>query len=149
MLDARMPERTPSRKKSSDGASGVASKVDVHIGKRLRLRRMMVGLSQEEVAQAVGVAFQQIQKYECAINRISTSRLWALAQALQCPVSFFYEGLDGANDPAPKTAREDVSTRQETLKLVRAYYCIKQAGTRRQILELASSLARPVEAPAA
>jgi transcriptional regulator with XRE-family HTH domain len=136
--------------------------VDVHIGKRLRLRRMLIGLSQEDVASAIGVAFQQIQKYECAINRISTSRLWDLSIALHCPVSFFYEGMDDQtaaasprhlrDDTPPivvETARDDIAVKQETLKLVRAYYTIKRPNTRRQILELATSLGNPQDAPAA
>lgn len=115
--------------------------VDVHIGKRLKLRRMMIGLSQEDLANAVGVAFQQIQKYECAVNRVSTSRLWALGTALQCPVSFFYDGMNGTpSDTDVNAAEEDLSSRQETLKLVRAYYTIKDRDTRRHIFELAVSL---------
>lgn len=153
MLDA---SQNNSEKKAQRTPSRGPNPVDVHIGKRLRLRRMMVGLSQEDVANAVGVAFQQIQKYECAVNRISTSRLWALGAALQCPVSFFYEGMDGSvqaggqgGDTAAQIAEDDVSNRQETLKLVRAYYTIRQPDTRRQILELAVSLGggRPQQTP--
>lgn len=131
--------RQAARKRAPDAGP---NPVDIHIGKRLRLRRMLIGLSQEEVATAVGVAFQQIQKYECAVNRVSTSRLWELARALHCPVSFFYEGMDGtAPDLAgPSAPPPESSVRQETLKLVRAYYTIKQPNVRQHILELAHSL---------
>ena len=168
MADILVPPASeqPRKKKSLRGrlASGAPNPVDVHIGKRLRLRRMLIGLSQEDVATAVGVAFQQVQKYECAINRISTSRLWELSAVLQCPVSFFYEGMDEqttgasprhltADTPSVyiQSAQEDIAVKQETLKLVRAYYTIKHPHMRRQILELATALGNSAEriAPAA
>lgn len=68
--------------------------IDQHLGKRLRQRRRMLGLTQQQIADAVGVRFQQIQKYECGSNRISASRLWLLAKALEAPVGAFFEGLD-------------------------------------------------------
>jgi transcriptional regulator with XRE-family HTH domain len=150
------------RKKSPRGrlASGAPNPVDVHIGKRVRLRRMMIGLSQEEVAESIGVAFQQIQKYECAVNRISTSRLWSLAKVLHCPVTFFYESIDDktaaasprhlASDAAAEAytpAQDDLGSSQETLKLVRAYFSIKHPDLRRQILDLTGSLAKATYAP--
>ncbi len=76
--------------------------IDVHIGKRLRRRRRLLGLSQSTLANAVGIRFQQIQKYECGQNRIGAPRLWLLAQALELPsVQYFYEGL-GTPAPVPK-----------------------------------------------
>jgi transcriptional regulator with XRE-family HTH domain len=75
--------------------------IDVHLGRRLRRRRRLLGLTQEDLAQACGVRFQQIQKYECGANRMLASRLWQLAQALDAPVSYFFEGLpDGAAEGA-------------------------------------------------
>jgi transcriptional regulator with XRE-family HTH domain len=74
--------------------------IDIIIGKRLRLRRIQLGLSQHDVASVVGVRFQQIQKYECGSNRIAASRLWLMSQALDIPVAFFFEGLT----PLPKAA---------------------------------------------
>ncbi|MBV9996280.1 MAG: helix-turn-helix transcriptional regulator [Caulobacteraceae bacterium] len=68
--------------------------IDVHLGKRLRARRRLLNRTQQDVAVAIGVGFQQIQKYECGASRMSAARLWALAQALEVPVSYFYEGLD-------------------------------------------------------
>lgn len=111
--------------------------IDVHIGRRIRTRRLMMGLSQEDLAAAIGVAFQQIQKYECAINRVSTARLWAMSRALQCPVAFFYAGMSEQPDD---TADPDIPLQQETLKLLRAYATIKQPEIRQQILSLATAL---------
>lgn len=68
--------------------------IDRHLGKRLRQRRRTLGLTQQQIAEAVGVRFQQIQKYECGANRISAARLWLLAKALEAPVSVFFEGLE-------------------------------------------------------
>jgi len=75
--------------------------IDIAIGKRLRRRRIQLGLSQHEVASVVGVRFQQIQKYECGGNRIAASRLWLMAQVLDIPVSFFFEGLPLMNNASP------------------------------------------------
>lgn len=73
--------------------------IDLHVGERVRLRRLLVGLSQEQLADAVCITFQQIQKYERGINRISASRLFGIANALSVPVSFFFEGLEGQTTP--------------------------------------------------
>ena len=69
--------------------------VDVHVGKRVRHRRWMVGMTQQQLGEIVGIKFQQIQKYETGMNRISASRLWDIAQALDVSISFFFEGFDG------------------------------------------------------
>ena len=69
--------------------------VDVHVGKRVRHRRWLVGMTQQQLAEKVGIKFQQIQKYETGMNRVSASRLWDIADAMDVPVSFFFEGLDG------------------------------------------------------
>ncbi len=68
--------------------------IDVHFGNRLRRRRRLLGLTQQDVAERVGVRFQQIQKYECGGNRMSAARLWQLVQALDVPITYFYDGLD-------------------------------------------------------
>jgi transcriptional regulator with XRE-family HTH domain len=69
-------------------------RIDVHLGRRLRRRRRLLGLTQQQLASCCGVRFQQIQKYECAANRMSAARIWQLAELLDVPVSYFYEGLD-------------------------------------------------------
>jgi len=75
----------------------MGSDIDVHLGKRLRRRRRLLGLTQQQLAGTVGVRFQQIQKYECGANRISASRLWQLSEALEVPVGYFYDGLSDAD----------------------------------------------------
>ncbi len=72
----------------------MTNEIDRHLGRRLRQRRRTLGLTQQQIADAVGVRFQQIQKYECGANRISAARLWLLAKALQSPISDFYDGLE-------------------------------------------------------
>ncbi len=121
----------------------MAGHIDLHLGKRLRRRRRLLGLTQQQLASAVGVRFQQIQKYECGANRISAARLWELAEALEVPISYFYEGLeadtstDAANDAVKRS--EQVLARKETLDLVRAYYKLGERP-RRRLLDLAKSL---------
>ena len=100
----------------------MANDIDLHLGKRLRRRRRLLGLTQQQLAIAVGVRFQQIQKYECGANRISAARLWRLSEALEVPVGYFYDGLTAA--PRGETTGEngEVLARKETMDLVRAYY---------------------------
>ena len=113
--------------------------IDLHLGKRLRRRRRLLGLTQQQLATVVGVRFQQIQKYECGANRISAARLWSLAEALEVPVGYFYDGLTAS--PRSETAGEggEVLARKETMDLVRAYYQLGERP-RRRLLDLAKSL---------
>lgn len=112
--------------------------VDVHVGQRVRQRRWMVGMTQQQLGNKVGIKFQQIQKYETGTNRISASRLWDIASALDVPVAFFFEGLHGhiANET---TAHGDILTDKEALDLVRAYYAIPETQ-RRRLFDLARVL---------
>lgn len=112
--------------------------VDVHVGQRIRQRRWMVGMTQQQLGNKVGIKFQQIQKYETGTNRVSASRLWDIAAAMDVPVAFFFEGLDGhiAN---PEDAHGDIMTDKEALDLVRAYYAIPETQ-RRSLFDLARSL---------
>ena len=111
--------------------------VDVHVGKRVRHRRWMVGMTQQQLAAKVGIKFQQIQKYETGMNRISASRLWDIAESLDVPVSFFFEGLSReAGAEAPET---DVLADKEALELVRSYYAIPE-HQRRRLFDLARVL---------
>ncbi|MEC9199749.1 helix-turn-helix domain-containing protein [Donghicola tyrosinivorans] len=116
--------------------------VDVHVGKRVRHRRWMIGMTQQQLAERVGIKFQQIQKYETGANRVSASRLWDIAQTLEVPVSFFFEGLDGqvAGD-AEKTPAlpADILGDKEALELIRSYYSIPE-NQRRRLFELARVL---------
>ena len=81
----------------------MAHPVDVHVGKRIRHRRWLVGMTQQQLAEKVGIKFQQIQKYETGANRVSASRLWDIADSLEVPVSFFFEGIEAEGEAAPKT----------------------------------------------
>ena len=78
----------------------MTSDIDLYVGKRLRRRRRLLGLTQQSLAEQVGIRFQQIQKYECGANRVSAARLFELSEALSVPIQYFYEGLSEANDPA-------------------------------------------------
>jgi transcriptional regulator with XRE-family HTH domain len=119
--------------------------IDIHLGKRLRRRRRLLGLTQQQLADACGVRFQQIQKYECAANRMSAARIWQLAEVLEVPVSYFYEGLGAERDsPGPGEGRE-VFARKETRDLIRAYYRLSERP-RRRLLDLAKSLHIDIEA---
>ena len=127
----------------------MANDIDLHLGKRLRRRRRLLGLTQQQLAIAVGVRFQQIQKYECGANRISAARLWLLSEALEVPVSYFFDGLA---DPSDRTGNDpsegggEMFARKETLDLVRAYYQLGERP-RRRLLDLARSLNGDADAP--
>ncbi len=115
--------------------------VDVHVGKRIRHRRWMVGMTQQQLAEKVGIKFQQIQKYETGMNRVSASRLWDIAEAVDVPVSFFFEGID--DDATASSGSSmipgDIMADKEALELVRSYYSIPE-NQRRRLFELARVL---------
>lgn len=117
--------------------------VDVHVGKRIRHRRWLVGMTQQQLAEKVGIKFQQIQKYETGMNRVSASRLWDIAAALSVPVSFFFEGLASHeaanNEPEAQDVPLDILKDKEALELVRSYYAIPETQ-RRRLFELARVL---------
>ena len=115
--------------------------VDVHVGKRVRHRRWLTGMTQQQLAEQVGIKFQQIQKYETGANRVSASRLWDIADALDVPVSFFFEGLEEEHkDQADKSMLPaDLMGDKEALDLVRSYYAIPE-NQRRRLFELARVL---------
>lgn len=115
--------------------------VDVHVGKRIRQRRWMNGTTQQQLAEAVGIKFQQIQKYETGMNRVSASRLWDIAHVLNVPVSFFFEGLESADVEAAAAGDVpgDVLTDKEALELLRSYYAIPE-NQRRRLFDLARVL---------
>ncbi len=118
----------------------MATDIDLHLGRRLRRRRRLLGLTQQQLATQVGIRFQQIQKYECGANRISAARLWQLAEALESPVSYFYDGLEEAIE-RQETAGQggEMFSRKETLDLIQAYYQLDEKP-RRRLLDLAKSL---------
>ncbi|HYG89139.1 MAG TPA: helix-turn-helix transcriptional regulator [Azospirillum sp.] len=121
--------------------------IDVHVGARLRLRRTLLGLSQEKLGDAVGITFQQLQKYERGANRISASRLFNLAQVLDVSVSFFFDDMSASGTkskaaPAQPTETDEFESmaRRETLELVRAYYRIDDPSVRKRTFDLVKAL---------
>jgi len=129
--------------------------VDVHVGQRIRRRRWMLGITQQQLGDAVGIKFQQIQKYETGMNRVSASRLYDIATALDVPVAFFFEGVseeaDAEGTPTVEAAAAncngadapttDFFTEKETLELIRCYYQMPEEP-RRRLFELTRSLSR-------
>lgn len=116
--------------------------VDVHVGERLRQRRMLLGKSQKEVAERAGITYQQLQKYELGRNRISASRLYAIAHVLDVQITYFFEdiseGLD-ESEPEPLTGERD------RLELNRLFARIEDRRTRRGVLAMMRQLARPTD----
>jgi transcriptional regulator with XRE-family HTH domain len=135
------------------GGKGGPNPIDVHVGGRVRLRRTLLGMSQEKLAKAVSLTFQQIQKYERGSNRIGASRLFQFAHVLDVPVSFFYDDMPDGSEEAKMPAldgtaepfEQDQLARRETLELVRAYYRIGDPTVRRRIFELTKTLSRSEE----
>jgi transcriptional regulator with XRE-family HTH domain len=120
--------------------------IDRHVGARLRMRRMLVGMSQETLGEALGITFQQIQKYEKGANRISASRLQQLGQVLNVPAAFFFEGLggpqqSGVSEPADASYVVEFLSTAEGLQLNRSFALIRDPKVRKRILELVASLA--------
>jgi transcriptional regulator with XRE-family HTH domain len=123
--------------------------VDVHVGSRVRLRRTLLGMSQEKLGDAVGLTFQQIQKYERGANRIGSSRLYQFSQVLDVPVSFFFDdmppevagGRRVSGDGGEPPERTDQFTKRETLELVRAYYRIGEPAIRKRVFDLVKAIA--------
>ena len=120
------------------------SAIDRHVGVRIRMRRRELGVSQERLAEAIGLTFQQIQKYERAANRVSASKLWEIGQVLHVPVSYFYEGLEGADQAQPAmTAMHDFLVTPEGMELAALFPRIHSHRVRRKVLELVRMLADP------
>ena len=135
------------------------SPIDVHVGSRVRLRRTLLGMSQEKLGEALGLTFQQVQKYErgvnrIGVNRIGASRLFDLARVLDVPIGFFFDdmpgemgGIGGARRMLAGFAEnqdgfeDDTLHRRETLELVRAYYRITEPGVRKRVFDMIKSLA--------
>jgi len=142
------------RPRTGGGRGSGPNPIDVHVGSRVKLRRNMLGLSQEQLGARIGLTFQQIQKYERGANRIGASRLHQLSQELDVPVSFFYDHTDpvrapaipgGFAEPAQEAFDADPLRRSETVELVNAYYDIADANLRRRFFELAKALAESAE----
>jgi transcriptional regulator with XRE-family HTH domain len=136
---------------------GKPNPIDVHVGSRVRLRRTLLGMSQEKLGEAIGLTFQQVQKYERGANRIGSSRLFDLARVLDVPVSYFFEDMSadtaartpsrikGLGEVRAAPIEPDPMVKRETLELVRAYYRIGDASIRKRLFELTKSLANATE----
>ncbi len=147
MLEKRNPSKAGLAQAYSLSKRGEGpNPIDIHVGQRLRLRRTLLGLSQETLGEAVGITFQQLQKYERGANRISASRLFNLSQVLGVPVTFFFDDLPSSEsslvpDEPSETQEFESMARRETLELVRAYYRIPEDAVRRRTFELVKTLA--------
>ncbi len=130
--------------------------VDAHVGARIRLRRTMLGMSQEKLAEALGLTFQQVQKYEHGANRVGSSRLYELSKILDVPIQFFFDempadiaatarGGGGHSKKAVLDYEPDTLAKRETLELVRAYYKIRHPKVRKKVFDLAKALAKSVD----
>ena len=152
---------TETFKKSSRGRTptGQPNPIDVHVGNRIRLRRTLLGLSQEKLASLLGLTFQQVQKYERGNNRVGASRLWDISKVLDVPISFFYEDMDrevAQQSPRVFSASESVlcfeesheeidmdpMKRQETLELVKAYYRIPNRKAAKYLFDLIITMSK-------
>lgn len=134
---------------------GRPSPIDVHVGSRIRLRRTLLGMSQERLGEALGLTFQQVQKYERGVNRVGASRLFDLSRVLDVPISFFFDDMpdslttsfglqpgrrSGGSQESYEGFGDDTLNRRETLELVRAYYRITDPAVRKRVFELIKSM---------
>ena len=120
-----------------------ANPVDRHVGLRIRMRRKQMGLSQERLADAIGLTFQQVQKYERAANRVSASKLWEMSRALSTPISHFYEGLEAIEAPGAHPGRDAVQEflmTPEGVELATNFLKIPRGQVRRKILDLVRAM---------
>ena len=148
-------EEKPKRRKQRK-TRGKPTYIDVHVGQRVRQRRTLLGYSQERLADALNLTFQQVQKYERGANRVGAGRLYELSLALDVPVNYFFEELPdapegAASGPAMQEAAQrqydaDPMAQRETLLLVRAYYDINDPAVRRRVLDLIRAMGRSAEA---
>ena len=134
----------PATRKPQRRTRGKPTSVDAHVGRRIQLRRMLLGMSQEKLGEALDLTFQQIQKYENGSNRISAGRLHQLSRALQVPVSYFFEGLDGQTAPAGAPEADmlnELLRSQSNIDLLRAYGRIPNPATQHSVRHLVRLLA--------
>lgn len=142
----------PGESQEKGGNVSKPNPVDVHVGARIRLRRTLLGFSQDKLAQGLGLTFQQIQKYERGANRVGASRLYQLSRVLDVPVSYFFDDMPTTAGDARRAApglaeahepfEADPLAKRETLELVRAYYQIRSPQTRKRLFELVKSLGK-------
>ena len=148
--------RKPRKSSGRMASKGFPNPIDVHVGQRIRQRRTLLGMSQERLAESIGLTFQQVQKYERGSNRVGSSRLFDLTRVLDVPISYFFEEMDaGVAEKSPSrlmgvpaskiqkaTAEPDPLVKRETLELVRAYYKIAEPRVRKRMFELTKAVAK-------
>ena len=137
--------------------AGSPDPIDIHVGRRVKLRRTLLRISQEQLAGDIGVTFQQVQKYESGHNRVSASRLYDISRVLDCPIAYFFEDIgehvtSGRATPKPRTGEglseskaqfnDDPMQRTETLELVRAYWRLHGSEIRHNVLELLINMSK-------
>jgi transcriptional regulator with XRE-family HTH domain len=152
-----IPMKARGRGRQPGTRGGGPDPIDIHVGKRIKLRRTLLHISQEQLAGDIGVTFQQVQKYESGHNRVSASRLFDISRVLNCPISYFFEDIGPETTgvrttPAarsPDDLAEEVSDidadpmqRTETLELVRAYWRLHNADLRKNVLELLANISK-------
>ncbi|HAU29268.1 MAG TPA: transcriptional regulator [Rhodospirillaceae bacterium] len=147
-------KKTPLRRPVGRPRADNPNPVDTHVGARVRLRRTLLGMSQEKLGNALGLTFQQVQKYERGANRIGSSRLFDLSHVLDVPISYFFEDMPSVNmhagaigmsenqEPFKASGSPDPMTKRETLELVRAYYRITDPHVRKKVFEMVKSLGK-------
>ena len=148
------PSRVRRRTKKQTSREG-PNPIDVHVGSRMRLRRNLLDMNQTKLAKAIGVTYQQIQKYEKATDRISASRLFNLSRVLDVPISFFFEDLSpaaagggrrrtrGLSEATAAALEPDFLFKRETVELIRAYYRVKDPRVRKRVLDLLEAIGKP------
>ncbi len=151
-MSTKIKKETKPRRQRRRVAVDGPRPVDVHVGARLRLRRTLLGISQEKLGDAVNLTFQQIQKYERGANRVGASRLYEFSRILDISISYFFEDMPkavaesyktevaGLSDKVQETIDSDPMVRRETLELVRAYYKISDPKVRKRIYELVKAV---------
>lgn len=143
-------------KKNTSGRGGPPNPVDIHVGTRIRLQRRLLGMTQQDFATALGLTFQQVQKYERGLNRIAASRLYDMARILGVDLAFFFEDMQedvsdkspsrmaGIRDAQASEFKPDPMQRRETLELVRNYYRIKDNSMRKIIFDLCERMSKEI-----
>jgi transcriptional regulator with XRE-family HTH domain len=147
-MRASQPRKTKTNQPPAYGrGTGIPHPIDVHVGTRIRTRRLFLGMTQEQLASVLGVSFQQQQKYEKGDNRISAARLAAIADALRVPISYFFAQIE-TSDCQPSRAEQrlgDLQNQPETIKLVRSFYAIPDEAVRSRFLAMVKAVAGSLE----
>ena len=145
------------QKSDKQNKKGRASSIDEYVGAQLRQRRTLMGLSQEKLAEAVGITFQQIQKYENGANRVSAGRLFEFSKILNIPISYFFDNiLDEKSSQSPFYGmaeesqagfepQEDLIRKKETIDLIRTYYSVKNEDQRKDLLKMVKTMAKNMQ----